>query len=68
MGEYCFSEQNSAFSPNLFLYARCAVVARGQKVFEDILSNPKKYLKNTEFEILLSLSSEAYILKKGQRE
>ncbi|WP_421535966.1 DUF4240 domain-containing protein [Priestia sp. D3YE.R1] len=64
MGEYCFSEQNQAFSPDLFLYARCAVVARGQKVFEDILSNPKKMLKNTEFEILLSLSSEAYYLKK----
>ncbi|WP_427127491.1 DUF4240 domain-containing protein (plasmid) [Priestia megaterium] len=64
IGEYCFSEQNQAFSPDLFLYARCAVVARGQKVFEDILSNPKKMLKNTEFEILLSLSSEAYYLKK----
>lgn len=66
MGEYCFSEQNQAFSPDLFLYARCAVVARGQKVFEDTLSNPRKMLKNTEFEALLSLSSEAYYLKKGK--
>lgn len=66
IGEDCFSEQNQVFSPDLFLYARCAVVARGQKVFEDIVSNPKKMLKNTEFEILLSLSSEAYYLKKGK--
>ncbi|TPF19088.1 DUF4240 domain-containing protein [Priestia megaterium] len=66
MGEYCFSQQNQYFSPDLFLYARCAIVARGKEVFEDVLSNPSKMLKDTEFEILLSLSSEAYYVKKGK--
>jgi len=66
MGEYRFSQQDQHFSPDLFLYARCAVVARGQEVFEDVLSNPSKMLKDTEFEILLSLSSKAYYLKKGK--
>ncbi|MGG0309098.1 DUF4240 domain-containing protein [Priestia megaterium] len=66
MGEYCFSQQDQHFSPDLFLYARCAVVARGKEVFEDILSNPSKMLKDTEFEILLSLSSEAYYVKRGK--
>ena len=66
MGEYCFSQQNQYFSPDLFLYARCAIVARGKEVFEDVLSNPLKMLKDTEFEILLSLSSEAYYVKKGK--
>ncbi|MDC7783404.1 MULTISPECIES: DUF4240 domain-containing protein [Priestia] len=66
IGEYCFSQQDQQFSPDLFLYARCAVVARGKEVFEDILSNPSKMLKDTEFEILLSLSSEAYYVKKGK--
>jgi len=66
MGEYCFSQQNQHFSPDLFLYARCAVVARGKEVFEDVLSNPSKMLKDTEFEILMSLSSEAYYIKKGK--
>jgi len=65
MGEHCFSPQNQHFSPDLFLYARCAVVARGKGFFEDVLSTPSKMLKDTEFEILLSLSSEAYYLKKG---
>lgn len=66
IGEYRCSQQNHHFSPDLFLYARCAVVARGKEVFEDALSNPSKMLKNTEFETLLSLSSEAYYLKKGK--
>jgi len=66
IGEYCFSPQDQHFSPDLFLYARCAVIAHGKKVFEDILSNPSKMLKDTEFEILLSLSSEAYYIKKGK--
>ncbi|KML31496.1 hypothetical protein ABV89_26270 [Priestia aryabhattai] len=66
IGEYCFSQQDQHFSPDLFLYARCAVVARGKEVFEDVLSNPSKMLKDTEFEILLSLSSEAYYVKKGK--
>ncbi|MGG0335180.1 DUF4240 domain-containing protein [Priestia aryabhattai] len=63
IGEYCFSLQDQHLSPDLFLYARCAAVARGKEVFEDVLSNPSKMLKDTEFEILLSLSSEAYYLK-----
>jgi hypothetical protein len=57
-------EQNQHFSPDLFLYVRCAVVAHGQEVFEGILSNASKMLKDTEFEILLSLSSAA--LKKAK--
>ncbi|MBY0095153.1 DUF4240 domain-containing protein [Priestia aryabhattai] len=66
MGEYRFSQQDQHFSPDLFLYARCAVVARGKEVFEDVLSNPSKMIKDTEFETLLSLSSEAYYLKMGK--
>jgi len=66
MGEYRFSQQDQHFSPDLFLYARCAVVARGKEVFEDVLSNPSKMIKDTEFEILLSLSSKAYYLKMGK--
>ncbi|KML27614.1 hypothetical protein ABV89_13705 [Priestia aryabhattai] len=66
IGEYSFSQQDQHFSPDLFLYARCEVVAHGKEVFEDIVSNPSKMLKDTEFEILLSLSSEAYYVKKGK--
>jgi hypothetical protein len=66
MGEYRFSQQEQHFSPDLFLYARCAVVALGKEVFEDVLSNPSKMIKDTEFETLLSLSSEAYNLKMGK--
>ena len=33
---------------------------------QNVLFNPSKMLKDTEFEILLSLSSEAYYIKKGK--
>lgn len=66
MGEDCFAPQDQHFSPDLFLYARCAVVAHGKQFFEDVLSNPSKMLKDTEFEILLSLSSKAYYVKMGK--
>ncbi|MFB8427114.1 DUF4240 domain-containing protein [Priestia megaterium] len=66
IGEYSFSEKNQNFSPDLFLYARCAAIAAGKQVFENILNDPKQMVKDAEFEILLSLASQAYYLKKGK--
>lgn len=65
IGKHSFSEQSQNFSPDLFLYARCAAVAYGQKVFEDVLSDPQKMIKDTEFESILSVAPKAYYLKKG---
>ncbi|RFB20706.1 DUF4240 domain-containing protein [Bacillus sp. ALD] len=66
IGEYSFSQQDQHFSPDLFLYARCAAIAAGKQTFENILNDPKQMVKDTEFESLLSLSSEAYYIKKGK--
>jgi len=66
IGEYSFSEKDQNFSPDLFLYARCAAIAAGKQAFEDILNDPKRMVKDTEFESLLSIASRAYYLKKGK--
>ncbi|MDC7724354.1 DUF4240 domain-containing protein [Priestia megaterium] len=66
IGEYSFSEKDQNFSPDLFLYARCAAIAAGKQTFENILNDPKQMVKDTEFESLLSIASKAYYLKKGK--
>ncbi|MEH6944587.1 DUF4240 domain-containing protein, partial [Bacillus sp. JJ722] len=48
------------FSPDAFLYARCAVVASGQATFENILQNPHLLDLNMDFEDLLTIASKAY--------
>ncbi|KQL33587.1 hypothetical protein AN960_20595 [Bacillus sp. FJAT-25509] len=66
IGENSFSEDESNFSPDLFLYSRCFVVAKGQEFYELVLNNPKKMTKNNSFEPLLSLASEAYSKRMGK--
>jgi Protein of unknown function (DUF4240) len=51
------------FSVDSFLYARCCVVANGQKFYEPVLKNPNKMPKEYTFESLLYLPKEAFTLK-----
>ncbi|KXH87244.1 DUF4240 domain-containing protein [Sporosarcina sp. HYO08] len=53
-------EADNYFSPDQFLYARCAVVARGQSYFERVLANPSLFDLDLEFEELLTVTSKAY--------
>ena len=55
------------FSPDVFLYARCAVVARGQARYRKVLERPELMLKDTEFEPLLELAPRAYERTTGRR-
>ncbi len=59
-------EEGAYFSSDMFLYARCAVLANGQKFYEHILQKPKQFPKNSYFEALLSLPHDAYRLKTGE--
>lgn len=58
-----YKGEGQSFSSDVFLYARCAVVAKGKKVFDNIIEQPETMLKNETFEQLLSLSNQAYKLK-----
>ena len=55
------------FSVDNFLYARCCVIANGQKCYEAVLENPSLMPKDLTFESLLSLASKAYFQKTSKR-
>ncbi len=65
IGEDAYTE-DSYFSVDLFLYARCYVVARGKNFFERVLDNPKSFPQDVTFEHILYLPYEAYELKTGK--
>ncbi len=54
------------FSVNMFLYARCVVVANGQEVFDAVVADPKSFPKDLEFESLLYIAAAAYEKKTGE--
>lgn len=65
-GNNAYLGKDAPFSVDTFLYARCAVVAQGEKIFESVLSKPETMVKDQAFEPLLSLSSRAYKQKTGE--
>lgn len=64
IGEYAYGE--GYFSVDLFLYARCAVVANGQSLYDAVLANPTKFPNDIEFEALLYVAQTAFERKTGQ--
>ena len=57
--------EDGYFSADLFLYARCAVVANGKNVYNKILNQPTSFPKNLFFEALLELPNKAWMKKTG---
>jgi hypothetical protein len=57
------ADSDKHFSVDSFLYARCCVVANGQKFYNTVLKDPTKMPKEYTFESLLYLPQEAYKLK-----
>ncbi len=53
-------------SVDVFLYARCTVVANGEAVFQTVLNNPSEMPIDVDFEPLLYIASDAYTLKTGK--
>lgn len=54
------------FSVDQFLYARCCVVANGQKAYDEVVNDATKMPKNLTFEPILSLANKAFELKTGE--
>ena len=66
MGQYAFGRRKERFSPDLFLYARCAVIAGGGEAYEQVMANPKEFPKDLEFEAILSIAETAYREATGE--
>ena len=60
IGEGAYVNDNEYFSVDGFLYSRCVVVANGKNYFETVLTTPKDFPKDMEFESILYLAQEAY--------
>jgi hypothetical protein len=58
-------EEGEHFSSDLFLYARCAVLANGRTYYERVKANPADFPKDLFFEFLLRLPDLAYKRKTG---
>lgn len=53
-------------SADLFLYARCGVVANGRMFYETVLANPDQFPKDLFFEALLDIPEHAWLRKTGR--
>lgn len=56
------------FSADVFLYARCCVVANGREFYEQVLADPTLMPKGFTFEALLYLPHEAWKLQTDQND
>ncbi len=63
---YCYPTGEDYFSADLFLYARCAVVANGKDTYLQVLKNPMTFPKDVYFEALLNLPEKAWRKKTGE--
>ncbi len=57
---------NEGISSDLFLYARCAVVANGRELFEKVLKNPSQFPQYLYFEALLDIPEHAWLRRTGR--
>lgn len=66
IGESAY-QTDEIFSVDVFLYARCCVVANGKDFYESVLQQPNQMPKDLTFGALLRVAAEAYELKTGER-
>lgn len=60
------SEEGNGISSDLFLYARCCVVANGRRFYENVLKNPASFPKDIFFEAILKIPERAWFRKTGK--
>jgi len=66
IGEDGYVDESQYFSVDWFLYARCAVVANGEEFYKEVVTSPRRFPKDIEFEALLSIGATAFERKTGQ--
>jgi Protein of unknown function (DUF4240) len=62
----CSIEKTETISADLFLYARCCVVANGRDTFEAVLRSPVLFPKDLYFEAILDIPERAWFRKTGK--
>lgn len=64
IGEHAYGKVRH-FSVDLFLYARCCVVANGRQFYEHVLDHPEDMPEDMTFEAILNLADHAFRRKTG---
>lgn len=62
---YQEKQEDGMFSVDDFLYVRCGVVGEGRSYYDKVLHTPSEMPGDIDFEYLLGLAGEAYLLKTG---
>ena len=65
IGQHAYRDDASEFHPDIFLFARCCVVANGLKTYAEVLKHPERMPKDQEFAPLLRIANEAHKRQKG---
>jgi hypothetical protein len=65
IGKFAYKDGGKKFSPDLFLYARCAAVIAGRAAYEAALADPARMPKDKEFEAILDAARLAFERKTG---
>ena len=63
-----WGQEGAFFSPDGFLYNRCAVVANGNDFYVKVLNTPELMSVDISFEPILYLAEKAYQLKTGKND
>jgi len=58
---------DESISSDLFLYARCCVVANGRDFYEEVLKKPSTFPKDLYFEAFLDIPERAWFRKTGNQ-
>lgn len=66
IGDDAYVDKRRYFSIDSFLYARCCVVANGERFYNSVLNDPSQFPEDVEFEGLLGLASAAVERKTGR--
>jgi len=66
IGEDAYVNDKQHFSVDWFLYARCVVISNGEELYKEVISTPKSFPKDMEFEALLSIGPAAFERKTSQ--
>lgn len=67
VGENAWQSQDTDFSADEFLYARCCCIANGKAFYENVLKTPTLMPKDLTFEALITIAHKAYTQKTGKQ-
>ena len=67
IGVYAYRDKSGVFEPDDFLYSRCVIIVNGEKLYNEVLGNPKAFIKDMNFKGILNVARHAFEFKTGKQ-